>query len=1208
MTVRSPWLRIVAAALAILGLVVVMLLILQFVPIEARSQDPAEQPVATGITAPAAVGTRALTITVEATSTIVVPGQMVTYTIEFHHVGGTAPLQGQLFNPFAAYPGPGLAVFTSAIGPHVDGLLVQATGSVTPTTAQVVWTPLPDAEVVWTPLPDAVSVLHWKGSLGPDSGLRIRYAAEVKPCFDPDLATIRNTVTVQGDGGGTLTDSVDLQVDCLPAVDPANVNVQYDFFWGSETVNELVPGRPGIFQVELTNSDLHPTTLGLVGIFPSRSFNIGMPPSIIANVWRGGSGLLRETEATTQTLAFLVSLAPGETQTLSLPIRLREEVPPESEFEIKLGYCITYDGLFCPGTDPQSKTPPPSLQWLPPSTFTVRFRDLGDAPDSTSHHATLMPAYGGVQANFPTVYDPVTGPEQGPAHLNPRPFHLGRRVSPEAEADIGPDLDPTNNILPLANIPNRDRRDDGLALKLLNFSPCQASRIPIRIVVRSAAVAYFSNTSSKGYLNVWLDGNHDGDWADSFSCPGEQTAVEQIVIDHPIDVANLGPGVHTLAVPTGLVPWSGQGAWLRATLSEKPSNKTLNAGGIDYGDGRGHGTPFLLGETEDYFLRPPGTPGAGPDMGLDLFAGWRPLAPASEGASSEASPNLEIHLTASYFMAEYRNEGSETAEDVVLTHLVPPALQNLEPYIVGMPTLGDGVVVKVPGRIEISLGDVDPGTGGSIVLGFTCCPCLTCTRSVDYSQGNTFTGTTTIESSHDINPANDSADSSVEIPELIEVGFTSPRGSYLRTSGVTSHNDVVLRGRTSPDTLLEILAEGQDGSWASWVLSADGSGTFEQTINLANGRYRIFVFPQDTPGAFGGDVRSGSPQSVGIVKRIDKATPLLIAVNNHLPWNPSSLTFTDSEGRSIQPMPLGFENQAGWFGHLKAGETYRLSMEYEKSAPKVVIQAHFLGQTIPLADPDGDGVYIAEIPKLPPDLLDAQAPLATSAPLTISIASGNVETVFGGTIQVTPEGVVYDAGSGQPLSASVTLLQAFDADPEDGFDVWTGAAYGQANPQPTGGDGSYAFWPEAGTYYLEASRAGYQPYRSWNVQTTGEPVNADVPLTPEIAGEPDYVVEVGPDGFEPSVLTVLPGSIVKWVNMDIADHTSTSIDPRLARPGVAGNGGWDSGRLSSGESYMQRLVDEGTFTYADRANPANTAHIQVGGDRVYLPLITRQYK
>ena len=185
--------------------------------------------------------------------------------------------------------------------------------------------------------------------------------------------------------------------------------------------------------------------------------------------------------------------------------------------------------------------------------------------------------------------------------MRPRPFHLGPQVSREAEADIGPDADPFNNILPPANNPDNDRFDDGVNPNLWALNNCQTTTIPVRVFISPQAANWFQQQDEPAYLNVWLDANRDGDWADGFNCGDIQSEVEHIVIDFPVDVVALGAGLHIINVPTGLTPWPAQFAqqpfWARVTLSEHKSNKTLLFGGISYGDGRGFATPFRTGET-----------------------------------------------------------------------------------------------------------------------------------------------------------------------------------------------------------------------------------------------------------------------------------------------------------------------------------------------------------------------------------------------------------------------------------------------------------------------------------------------------------------------------------------------------------------------------------------------------------------------------------
>ena len=95
-----------------------------------------------------------------------------------------------------------------------------------------------------------------------------------------------------------------------------------------------------------------------------------------------------------------------------------------------------------------------------------------------------------------------------------------------------------------------------------------------------------------------------------------------------------------------------------------------------------------------------------------------------------------------------------------------------------------------------------------------------------------------------------------------------------------------------------------------------------------------------------------------------------------------------------------------------------------------------------------------------------------------------------------------------------------------------------------------------------------------------------------MTGAATHVIYITERGFEPAVLKVTPGSIVEWVNVDLAEHTTN-------------NATWDSGALSAGESYKFQLTAQGAYTYADKANPENSGVIIVEGYRLYLPLLLR---
>lgn len=65
--------------------------------------------------------------------------------------------------------------------------------------------------------------------------------------------------------------------------------------------------------------------------------------------------------------------------------------------------------------------------------------------------------------------------------------------------------------------------------------------------------------------------------------------------------------------------------------------------------------------------------------------------------------------------------------------------------------------------------------------------------------------------------------------------------------------------------------------------------------------------------------------------------------------------------------------------------------------------------------------------------------------------------------------------------------------------------------------------------------------------------------------------------FEPATLNIVKGTIVKWINNDDALHTVTSGTPKGNKSGTI----FDSGYLSSGNSYKHTFKNTGTFKYYD---------------------------
>lgn len=227
--------------------------------------------------------------------------------------------------------------------------------------------------------------------------------------------------------------------------------------------------------------------------------------------------------------------------------------------------------------------------------------ELGDAPDSSNGFAAAeLPAYpGGIAGDFPTVYQ-AGSPPYGPLHLMPRDaFYLGRWVSLENEADLGPDEDGVTNVGPSAGASNRDGGDDGLLLPVVMPSG-QQTTLDYVLTVTSEPVGQV-------YVNVWCDWNRDGDWNDIIEIPNGKGVPEWAVQDHQPLLS--GIGTFTITTPA-LACWHPDAAvqpdplWVRITVSERPWAGDPAVGGSGPAGG------YRYGETEDYYLRPWTEPGA----------------------------------------------------------------------------------------------------------------------------------------------------------------------------------------------------------------------------------------------------------------------------------------------------------------------------------------------------------------------------------------------------------------------------------------------------------------------------------------------------------------------------------------------------------------------------------------------------------------------
>jgi hypothetical protein len=249
-----------------------------------------------------------------------------------------------------------------------------------------------------------------------------------------------------------------------------------------------------------------------------------------------------------------------------------------------------------------------------PMTRTVHLLELvdgGDAPSSHNHTSSIMntynPAFGGVPANFPVVWDAIGALPPGPgggAYASgyygfchfwaANPSFLGNGLTLELDADLMPDQDPWTNINPPADTPNWDLLDDGVTFPGV-LSHCG----PATLLVQGQ-----NNSGGTLYLNAWADWNRDGDWEDTSLC--ECAVDEWMIQDYPVP-APAGPPF-TFALPITIIPChpvpdATSPLWVRVTLSGlnlASYGPPFTYGGFPFSEAVAG--CFATGETEDYFV------------------------------------------------------------------------------------------------------------------------------------------------------------------------------------------------------------------------------------------------------------------------------------------------------------------------------------------------------------------------------------------------------------------------------------------------------------------------------------------------------------------------------------------------------------------------------------------------------------------------------
>ncbi|MCL4858250.1 MAG: DNRLRE domain-containing protein [Caldilineaceae bacterium] len=1066
-------------------------------------------------------------------------GDMVTYEIVLRHEGGSQPLQAELRDelPYPLHIHPQI----------VDGAFKYAavespTGGAGPLLATL------DLQTYPLPQPPT-QMIKWQGTLAPDSEIKLSFDVHVLPLCGPNEQTqaIRNLAEARPRDGNAITDEVTFNAAC-PGYDGIVITQHSPI---TPTWDSVLGGQNLPLRAELINNG--PLT-ATVALFHNHSTNLPEAAGVAANKDR-----------------FLerLTLAPGATQQVDYTLRMESEFT--DELMLPTDFAVASNLTFCilPGGADYGDNACPDRQRYPhlwgqaaPLTVTVRPGDLGDAPDSTNHAGVAMSAYPGVMANFPTVFDPALGQPQGPRHRYPRPFHLGPRVSREVEADIGPDQDGPNNIEPAANLANLDDFDDGS--RLTNLADCQPATAEVLVAISPQAWNWFVAREQPAYLNVWIDSNRDGDWDDGFTCQsptGQQAdVVEHILIDQPIDVIALGPGLHALTFQTNRVRWpaqlANQPAWMRFTLSEQPSHKTLVHGAINYGDGRGYSIPFQTGETEDHLFKPAGGAHDGPDLAVRL--------------AGRVTPDGEQ----AHFKIEVTNRGSQAANGATLTFQKPEHLRDQKIVLLRAPGIPSTDIKDTGEAIQFLLPHIEQNNIIAILIGLTIPAMDGGSKDVAYSVQ--------VELEGDIDSTNNEASetlpgllSSPLIGVLMDYADDTLADVLISGRAVTCRTQPTLAGQAAPDSTVEIMSD----SALLGAAQADTSGRFVFSADLGEGLHRIWVrYPAPVEGATAG---------VAPLLGEEPIYYLLLKVDPSLPIDPLSLTFTDSQGRTLRPVTLGYSfgvTQTGTM--LRSGETYTVGIDRCGNDPNVMMQWVFEDIYISnLLDKAGNGRYTGSF-TFEPAVQSAES--GADSPLYLIVTSGGLEQRFALPVQPWQPGIVRDAHTGQPLADAHVTARSI-------------ASLAQLEPQVTDADGRYSFDAPAGVYQLEVVRDGYQPYRTGRLIVETGVLAQEIALTPVTPEATTHTIYVDEHGFSPALLTVEPGSVVEWVNVGLDEH---SVDGT----------GWESGHLATGGGYKVQLNVEGAYTYRDTGSWMNTGALIVAvedealpttSSRLFLPVVAR---
>ena len=500
-------------------------------------------------------------------------------------------------------------------------------------------------------------------------------------------------------------------------------------------------------------------------------------------------------------------------------------------------------------------------------------------------------------------------------------------------------------------------------------------------------------------------------------------------------------------------------------------------------------------------------------------------------------------------------------------------------------------------KLSIVLPALEPNTGGSIVLGWY--GCITCTLANNVASAAIdidYSASVNVIANGDVDISNNQSSatargllSSPIIGAFMDYTDDACMDRILYGPVVTNRSTVELRGKAAPNSIIAILI----GLQQVGTTTSDVNGDFIYSANPGQGLHRIRAVYANQMGTAEASIMSPRDPASGL-----PTGKVVVKVDPALPFDPMSVCFVDSKSRSYALPTLGYSFGATQTGSwLRGGETYSISVDASSGNLNQYFKVTFEDVLVSsLLDRDGDGTYMG-LATFPSAV--GVASVDAIGKLGLIVGDGAKESSFSAEVGAATDGVISSRATGQSVAnASVSALIAQSTSEGSLFyPPWAQGQSGQPGPQVTGSDGLYSYSASSGIYRIDVAALGYQPYRSDDIDASRSMLTQAIALSPVIDEAATKTIFITENGYVPASATVTPNSVVEFVNIDLDEHSSTGSN-------------WDSGMLSTGQSYKVRLTTVGIFGYGDNANQLNQGAIVVteastASNRTFLPLIVR---